>query len=139
MGVYPRASQDCLRIALCYPTLSESLKPMSINPFNPPKPFYTVEDLAARIGLSADWIYRAWQKMVDSDGLPTPIVSVSARGGRAPLKWDARGIEIWLALKQPPAVRVAMGLPPHAPANDIGPDTPPEYQNGDDALDRFMV
>ena len=105
------------------------------DPFAPPKPFYTVDDIAARIGLSADWIYRAWQKMCDQDGMPTPIASVSARGKRAPLKWDARGFEIWLALKQPPEVRVAMGLPPAAPANDTGP----AFEDHGAELDRLLV
>jgi len=99
------------------------------------RPHRTVEGIAWRLGLSPDWIYRAWKRMVRDDKMPSPVVSVSARGKRAPLKWDARGFELWMALQQPPEVRMAMGLAPATPANDTGPS----FDDDADTLDQLLV
>lgn len=114
-------------------------------------PVLTAADLAARLGQSTDWLYRAWPDLCAMDGMPRPLTRVTARRkgadgkqrrGRKPrLIWDRAAIETWIALKQPPAIRAALcqalGQPVPMAANENTPARPARAAL--EALDRHML
>lgn len=99
----------------------------------------TLPELARRLGQSPDWLYRCWEALCDTDGMPRPLTSVTARGKpgsvRQNLKWDRQSIELWIQLRNPPEIRAAFGHAPATPANDTAPGRDPEAED----LKRRMV
>lgn len=59
-----------------------------------PKPMFA-DELAARLGIAKDTLYRNRAKYQDHHGMPAPIVDT----GR--LAWERTGIEIWLTRHDP--------------------------------------
>ena len=58
---------------------------------------YSLDELAALIGRSRDWLYRHRRRLEDKEGLPKPILP----GGR--MRWHRASIDAWLARHHPQA------------------------------------
>lgn len=73
-----------------------------------PEPLLTFQDLAQRLGVSVQRLYRQHRELREQHGFPPPVAGM----GRL---WDPRAIENWLASQRGEAVPIGTLLPPEPP------------------------
>ena len=91
---------------------------------------YTLAATAARCGVSACRLRRAWRTWAEKLAFPSPIIEPPA----ANYAWDRAGVEAWVEARQRGRLPVAPAL--KAPANEDGPPKPAAGSPADQRLRR---
>lgn len=84
-----------------------NLAPVGLD-IDEPNPVYPAE-IARRLGVRTEWVYRNYQTLIDRDGFPRPLLSFGRR------KWSRAAVEGWFAGRDrrvPAAIAFAHDEPP---------------------------
>lgn len=81
-----------------------------------PRPYYTAREIAEKLGISVDTLYRTRGRLHAEDNLPAPITR------HRPFKWCRAAFDAWYD----PRTRHLLAT--LAPANDATPHPPVEHQ-----------